>query len=201
MTLNLPDTLITSEQEKLPFPVRELFEENRPLPAGVAFFEEHFTLALLVKRIVIAALLFLIGAFLVPFSLEFLYLRHVDPKYREFINLKAFVAGLVFLYGGWLMLSSIKSGYALGRRQAAGERTRLGIFLVADALVSHSSFHTTIVPRGSFRGLTGNTLNYLLKDAPKSFNLPAEWVGASQAEVQQAIAAWGQAAPPQAVVQ
>ncbi len=192
------DTVITSVPEKLPENVRGLLEEARPLPPGIAFFEQRYTMSALLGRVLIAAALSVVALALIFSSFEFLYLRHVDPRYREFINFKEFAAGAVCGFGAWLMFSSVGAGRALGRRQAAGERTRHGIFLTPEALVSHSQFDTTVIPRENFRGLNGGSVSYLLKDVPKSFTLPAEWVGASPAEVAQAITVWGQAAPSQA---
>ncbi len=192
------DTIVTSVPEKLPESVRGLLEETRPLPPGVAFFEQHYTASTLLRRVLIAAVLGLVAVALIFSSFEFLYLRHVDPKYQEFINFKEFAAGAVFAFGAWLMLSSVGEGRALIRRQAAGERTRHGIFLTPEALVCRSQFDTTVIPRENFRGLNGGSVNYLLKDAPNSFTLPTEWVGALPAEVSQAITVWQQAAPSQA---
>ena len=196
MTLNLPDILITAVAEKMPAPVRELLAENQPVPPDVAFYEQRLTASALTKRIAIAAVLFLIAVLLLISSLEFLYLRHVDPKYQRYVNIKELAAAVAFGYGGWLMLSSVNTGRALARRQAAGERTRLGVFLLSDTFVCHSQFDTTMVPRGNFQGLSGGKVNYSLNNAPKSFNLPDEWVGVSAVEVHQAIGAWGQTAPP-----
>ena len=147
-------------------------------------------------------MLFVIAVVLILFSMEFLYEygRHVDPKYREYFNIKEFLAGAAFAYAGWLMFSSVSTGRTLERRQAAGERTSHGIFLTAEALVSHSQFDTTVIPREKFRGLNGRNVNYLLKDVPKTFGLPTDWVGASPGQVEQAITHWGQAVLPMTAI-
>lgn len=194
------DTIITSDAEKQPESVRGLLEESRPLPPGVGFFEQRYTSAIFVKRVVIGLVLLLIGAVLILFSMEFLYEygRHIDPKYREYFNIKEFLAGAAFVFASWLMVSSLPAGWALKRRQEAGERTRHGIFLTPEALVSRSQFDTTVIPRENFRGLNGGNVNYVLKEAgePKSFTLPTDWVGGSPAQVEQAIAFWSQVVPP-----
>lgn len=192
------DTISTSDPEKLPESVRGLLKETRPLPPGVSFFEQRYTAATFLKRIGIGLVLWLIAVVLILFSMEFLYEygRHIDPKYREYFNIKEFVAGAVFAYAGWLMVSSVRAGWALKRRQEAGERTRHGIFLTPEALVCQSQFDTTMIPRANFRGLNGNNVDYLVKDVPKSFGMPSEWVGLSPAQVQQAIVQWRETIPP-----
>ncbi|MBV9658433.1 MAG: hypothetical protein JO295_10025 [Verrucomicrobia bacterium] len=188
------DVLTTSDPEKLPPEVRVLLDETQPLPPGTAFFEQRFSAAWLIQNALIGLGLLGFGALLLLLGVVWLfaYRGPVTVYSNSNAELWLIVVGLVLGVGGWMMLASFPAGWALGRRQNAGARTRYGIFLLPGILVSRSWFDTTVIPREHFRGLASNALRYDSKGQTKSYTLPPEWIGSSLAQLAAAIHAWSQ---------
>lgn len=186
------DVLITSLPEKLPLEIRQLEDAGQPLPADVRFFEEKLTAASLLKPVILGVMLEILGVLLIlPFLYLFPFRAPLTVYSPQFGYGAAFGAtGVVFLFGGYLLLRSLRPRYRLMQQQHQGVDTRYGIFLTGDLLVSHSWFDTTIIPRSFFKGLQGNAVAYELNGSLKSFDLPGAFVGAEMPRVQQAIRDW-----------
>ena len=67
------DVLITSQEEKLPPPVRALLDPAQPLPADAIFFEQKFTLAALLGRLLGGLALLGASVFLAPLAILLLF--------------------------------------------------------------------------------------------------------------------------------
>jgi hypothetical protein len=186
----MPDKIIiTSLPEKLPEEVRALIDEQRPLPADVPFFEERFTLASIAGTTVMGIVVIVLGVVLsligVLAALGKAFLLGLIVPFPV-----PLLAGVVCLFGGYLLVSSLGGRTKLGREQAAGAVTRYGIFLLGDLLICRSFFDTTVIPRPFFKGLEGRAVHYELDGAAKSFNLPAAIVGRDVRDMDAAIAEW-----------
>ncbi len=189
------EVFITSEPEKLPPEIRALLDEGCPQACGATFFEEKFTASGQLRSWLLGGGLMLGGALIFFFGLTLLFTpkRAVYDEHVASSSWWLLGAGAVLSYGGYLLFGSGKGKGAVRRRQERGERTRYGIFLLPDALVSHSWFDTTVIPRAFFRGLDGNVLKYEFKKQAKSFDLPAELVGSSGEALRTAIENWAKA--------
>jgi hypothetical protein len=186
------DVLITSDPEKIPPDIRQLEDSSQPLPADVQFFEEKFTLAGLVKSLILGIVLMAVGILVIAFFFYVVFSPRLTTVYSGPTSFDFAIGGvgLAFLIGGYLLFVSVRSEYRLMREQARGADTRYGIFLVKDLFVRHSSVDTTIIPRPFFKGLAGNAVRYEFKGEVKSFNLLAAFVGSDPLFVAEAIEKW-----------
>ena len=193
------ETITTSAPEKLPEAVRALLVETRPLPPGVTFFEQRFTVAALAGRLVLGLALMALCVLMIPISIAWFLdsLRHATVYDTNHLERWMFVAGAVLGVAGWILVASIQACLALGRKQKAGERTRYGIFLTPEALVWRSYFDTTVIPPANFRGVESRVVRYMGNHAEKSFTLPMEWIG--PADPEGAIRSWSRSQTPPAL--
>jgi len=182
--------LITSEAAKLPPALRSMIDESQPLAPDVRFFEEKFTTGSIARMLGLGIVLAVIGVLLCLFGLSLLL--HPGPNYRGFdaYDTWPFLAGLVFLLGSFMLISSLRGRWAVKRAQEAGAATRYGIFLSSDLLVSRSWFDTTVIPRPLFKGLEDRSVHYAHDGQTKSFALPATIVSMDPAQLDKAIRAW-----------
>lgn len=186
------DVLITSEPEKIPPDIRQLQDRDRPLPTGVQFFEEKFTLGGIMKSLFFGLVLMAVAVLVILFFFWALFFAKPTTVYSGPTSFDFAIGGvgLAFLIGGYFLLSSVRSEYGLMRKQGRGVDTRYGIFLVKDLFIRHSSLETMAIPRPFFKGLVGNAVHYELKGEAKSFNLPKDFVGKDPRNVAQAIETW-----------
>jgi hypothetical protein len=110
--------IITTLPEKLPENVRELIDESRPLPAEASFFEERFTLGRTIYWLTIGIVLVVIGVILLVVGVLDLF------RAKFFVPL---LVGVVCIFGGYLLISSLKARIGQMREQQRGAVTRCGI--------------------------------------------------------------------------
>jgi hypothetical protein len=113
--------VIASSPERLPQSIRDLIDETRPLPPEASFFEEKFTVSGTVYMFSIGIVLVTIGAILCLIGV-------FDVFHTKF--LVPLLTGVVFLFGGYLLVSSVKGRMKQRREQRNGVVTRYGIFLL-----------------------------------------------------------------------
>ncbi|SDR17608.1 hypothetical protein SAMN05519103_01060 [Rhizobiales bacterium GAS113] len=184
------NVIITSMPEKLPESVRGLIDEHTPLPANVAFFEERFTTGGALYKTAIGVALIGIGVLLALFGIYDLLHSAVGIGKLSTVDYWPLIAGVVCVFGGYLLVASLKARMKLASDQQGGLKTRYGIFLVDDLLVSRSWFDITVIPRPLFKGLVNHAIRYELEGAAKSFDLPKQIVGREAGEMDQAIGEW-----------
>ena len=182
--------IITSMPEKLPEEVRAMIDESRPLAAGIGFFEERFTTGGSVRNLALGVVLGLLGMLFAAFGVYLILHSGTGQRGLDTYDFMPLVAGLVLILGAYLLISSLGGRRALIRDQEAGRRTRYGIFLGGDLLVSRSWFDTTVIPRPLFKGLARRAVQYELDGQVKSFALPSLFVGIDPAQVEAAILGW-----------
>jgi len=188
----LLDVIITAEAKNIPPDILALQDETKPLPAEADFFEEQFTFSGLAWNAFIGVVLAVIGLLSLLFCVVMVvdsfhspttvYSSDVDSK----LELGALVVGLVFFLGSYLMIASLVPA---ARLAWSGRRSRYGVTLLGDRLISYSLFNTTIIPREKFGGLAGGKIEYLMGENKKSFNLPSI-VGSRRSHLEAAIQAW-----------
>jgi hypothetical protein len=187
------DVLITSDSAKLPAEVLQIQDVDRPLPPDVQFFEEKITYSDLATQLIWGIVLMPLGALVLILAVFMMFAidRHT-ASYSSSLDFLFVVAavGFVFLGAGYLLLKSLWPKFQCMKRQQRGVATRFGIFLVAEMLVSHSVFDTTIVPKPYFKGLKGRSVQYERNGETKSFDLPATLVGKDVQNLDTAIANW-----------
>jgi hypothetical protein len=184
------NVIITSMPEKLPEDIRGLIDEHTPLPANVGFFEERFTAGDAFYKAAIGSVLIAIGILLALFGIYDLLHSAVGIGKLSTVDYWPLIAGVVCLFGGYLLVASLKARMKLARDQQGGLKTRYGIFLIGDLLVSRSWFDITVIPRPYFKGLASHAIRYELEGAAKSFDLPKQIVGREASEMDQAIGEW-----------
>ncbi|MBN8942830.1 MAG: hypothetical protein J0H01_25230 [Rhizobiales bacterium] len=185
------DVLITGEPEKLPPEIRALVDAQHPVPADTDFFEQAFSLQGLLFPAFIGVTLAVLGALMLVMALVMLVTLRRNTVYDSLtVEMWLGGAGFTFLFAGWMMLGSLKTRYRLIGRQKAGERTRYGLFLTGDSLVSNSLFQTTVIPRPAFRGLSGGAFRYEFRGEVKSETLPGALVCRDRPALEAAIRRW-----------
>lgn len=185
------DVLISGEPDKLPPEIRALVDPQRPVPAGVDFFEQAFSLQGLLFPAIIGVTLAVLGALMLVMALVMLVSLRRNTVYDTLTGeMWLGAAGVTFLFAGSMMLGSLKTRYRLIGRQKAGERTRYGLFLIGDSLVSNSLFQTTVIPRAAFEGLSNGAFRYAFRGEVKSETLPDALVGRDRPALEAAIRRW-----------
>ena len=182
--------IITSLPEKLPEDVRAMIDENQPLAAGTRFFEERFTMGGSARNLLLGIGIGLLGTIVALSGVYLVFDSGRSPRGLESYDFLPLVAGLVLIFGAYLLIASLGGRQALIRAQKTGRRTRYGIFLNAELLVSRNWFDTTVIPRPLFKGLAGRAVQYALDGQVKTFNLPGSFVDAEAAQVEAAIRTW-----------
>lgn len=188
----LLDVIITAEAKNIPPDILALQDETKPLPPDAEFFEEQFTFAGLAWNAFIGLVLAVIGLLSLLFGVVMVvdsfhspttvYSSGVDSK----VEFGALAVGFVFFLGSYLMIASLLPA---ARLAWSGQRSRYGITLLGDHLISYSLFNTTIIPREKFSGLAGGKIEYLMGEDKKSFNLPSI-VGGRRSQLEAAIQNW-----------
>jgi hypothetical protein len=185
------DVIITSDPEKLPPEIRALQDEAQPMPPGARFFEQRFSFLMLVRNGAIALVLALLGlAAFVLFAImvveSFGPTTVANSSFDSRIELSVLAVSAVLWFACYLMLGSLLPA---ARLAWSGKRSRYGIVLMGDRLVSHSLFDTTIVPRDKFTSITGGKVGYQLGGDAKSFTLP-DIIDDRRHELEAAIRSW-----------
>ncbi|MFN8445608.1 MAG: hypothetical protein U0175_32755 [Caldilineaceae bacterium] len=187
--------LITGERSKLPVDYQALFDEQKPLPSGVQFFEERKTVRSIFWRLLLGIGLLGIGVLGSCFGLFVL----VAPSTSTVggvtltVSIMPFIIGLVFVLSGVLLLRSLRQSQRLRTAQQSGQATRHGIYLTPNVLISHNEFDYTLIPRSEFRGVQSTTVHYVWNEKEKAFTLPGELVNATPQAMLDAIQQWANA--------
>jgi hypothetical protein len=186
------DVIVTSDAKNIPPDILALQDETKPLPPEAVFFEEQFTFSGLAWNAFIGVVLAVIGLLSLLFcavvvvdsfrSPMTVYSSGVDSK----LELGALCVGLVFFLGSYLMITSLLPA---ARLAWSGRRSRYGITLLGDSLISYSLFNTAIIPRGKFSGIAGGKIEYLMGENKRSFNLPPI-VGDRRSQLEAAVQSW-----------
>jgi len=182
--------IITTLPEKLPEAVRAMIDESRPLAEGTHFFEERFTMGGSARNLVLGVGIGLLGILLALFGVYLVLDQSTSPRGLDSYDFLPLVVGLVLIFGAYLLVASVGGRQALIRAQKAGRRTRYGIFLDTDLLVSRNWFDTTVIPKPLFKGLAGRSVQYDHDGQVKRFALPATFVDTDPAQVEAAIRGW-----------
>jgi len=191
----LAKVVITDEPGVLPPEIRPMVDPGTPLAPGVRFFEEKFTLAGTARTLGMGLGLGIAGLLMVVFGVKLLIYALSTYARIDAYDSWPLVAGLVFLFASGLMIHSLKGRWSVMRAQQAGTRTRYGIFLVDDILVSRRWFDITVIPLAMFQGLKNRSVAYEFGGKPKSFDLPSDIVGADTSGMLEAIRQWAAQGP------
>ena len=175
LTITTSPILITGEITKVPEAYRAWFDPALPLPAGVCFFPEQQTRADVLYCIVFGIGLMGVGVLLVLFGLVLI----IVP-----------VIGIVFIFGGVLLLRSARTGQRTATAQAAGQLPRFGVFISRDTLLFRTSLDYTIVSRGVDVQTAGGKFYYTLNGEQQSFNLSRAVIGSTPEALAEAIRQW-----------
>ena len=167
--------LITGELEKVPPDLRPWFDPAQPLPADVTFFEEQETPAGITRKLLMAVGLMVVGALLVVFGLLLIVLPLV---------------GLVFIFGGIVLLNSVRTERQALAAQRAGSHLRYGVFLSPAMLAFRTVLDYTLIPKGADVQVTNGKLYYMLHGDQKNLSLPGALVGQTPAALADAIQRW-----------
>lgn len=186
------DVIITAEAKNIPPDILALQDQTKPLPPDADFFEEQFTVSGLAWNAFIGLVLAVIGLLSLLFCVVMVVDSFHSPTtvYSSGIDSKlefgALTVGLVFLLGSYLMIASLLPA---ARLAWSGQRSRYGITLLGDHLISYSLFNTTIIPREKFSALAGGKIQYLVGENKKSFDLP-NIVNDRRTQMEAAIQTW-----------
>ena len=167
--------LITGELENVPPALRPWFDPAQPLPADVTFFEEQETPGGITRKLLMGVGLIVIGALLVVFGLLLIVLPLV---------------GLVFIFGGIVLLNSVRAERKALAAQQGGAHLRYGVFLSPAMLAVRTVLDYTFIPKGADVQVTNGKLYYTLHGDQKNLQLPGALVGQTPAALANAIQQW-----------
>ena len=165
------NVLNTIEATKLPADYVRLLDTATPVPAEMAFLEKRVTISEMINTGLIAIGLAVFGIFMVPFGIAYLF-QNRGVQATTTYDYWPLLFGVTLLFAAWFMAGSIRTRWAMTRRQQAGEATRQGIFLTPNTLFEVNEFGYTIIPRSCFQGRDGANNRYTLNNEEKSFRLP-----------------------------
>jgi hypothetical protein len=172
--------LNTGELSKLPAAIQPLVDPATPLPADVRFFEVRETYGDFFKTMCIGVGLVALGIALVfPGVL---------------ISVYGAIVGVVLIFGGLLLIGTLRTKMRSMRAQSAGRHTRFGAFITPAAVLVRTELDYTYVPRAAYHDLQGATLYYRTGDQTKSLDLPQTLFGATPQSLQQAVREWAKGA-------
>jgi hypothetical protein len=170
-----PAILITGEIGKVPEAYRAWFDPAVPLPAGVRFFPEQQTRGDVLYRIGLGIGFIIVGLLLAVFGLVLI----IVP-----------IIGIVFIFGGVMLLRSARTDEQTVEAQTAGKVPRYGVFITPETLLFRTSLDYTIVSRGADVQTAGGKFYYALNGEQKSFNLPKRVIGSTPEALTEAIQQW-----------
>lgn len=181
--------IITGETEKLPPGYAELTDTQKPLPAGVAFFERRVAIREMLKTIAFVVVFAVVGIIVVVFGIMVLFEKD-GVQQSASIKLLPLIFGLICLLASWMLAQSLLRSRSLMRSQKNGERTRLGIFLTREAIFQVNETDYRLVPQFHFRGIVGDTVRYLEGGQEKKLRLPQSLVNGDTEMMKAAISQW-----------